>query len=110
MPDFWSLERDFWTAGLSAYADAMHPSVRMIFPDPVGILDGPAILDALQDAPRWTSVAFRRAEIVQTDRVTLLTYEARAIRADQPYTALCSSSYVEMDGGWKLLCHQQTPS
>jgi hypothetical protein len=63
------------------------------------------------DADRWHDVHLDVEGFLQpTEDVALLTYRARAVRADEkPYAARVSSGYVKRDGGWKMMFHQQTP-
>lgn len=109
--DLWTAERRFWLDGPDFYEERMAPEARMVFPPPVGILKGEAILAGLKQGPRWQSVDMdERSETVSGDTV-VLAYRASGRRSDaEPYAALCSSTYVKVDGAWKLLFHQQTPA
>lgn len=45
-----------------------------------------------------------------SDDVAIIAYKAHAIRdSGEPYEAICTSSYVCVDGYWWLTHHQQTP-
>ena len=50
-----------------------------------------------------------RGVVDLTDRVGVVAYRARAARGGQDYEALCTSTYVRVDGDWRLAVHQQTP-
>ena len=54
--EVWELERGFWLDGPKFYDDHMIAAAQMVFPDPVGILKGEAILKGLEEAPRWGTV------------------------------------------------------
>jgi uncharacterized protein YchJ len=44
------------------------------------------------------------------DDAAAVTYRARARRGDREvYTALIASTFVRVDGRWRLALHQQTP-
>jgi len=108
--DLWNAEESFWIDGPEFYEKRMMADACMVFPSPVGILEGQEILDGLRQGPRWQSVDFREKSQVRSGDTTVLAYKATAERKDsQPYIALCSSTYIRNGGTWKLLSHQQTP-
>ena len=110
--EFWEVERKLWLGGPEAFRAWVAADCLMVFPEPAGILTGPAILDGLAAAPRWQRLeiltpALRRGG----DSVAVLAYRAEAARpAGEPYHALCSSTYVREAGAWWLVQHQQTPA
>jgi hypothetical protein len=88
----------------------MASDARMVFPSPVGILAGNEILEGLKQGPRWQSVDFEEETETRLGATTVLAYKATAKRDNEdPYIALCASTYVKNDGKWVLLAHQQTP-
>lgn len=103
----WELERGFWTGGAAEAIRHLHPSAVMIF-SRTGLIRGKALAASLTAAPRWDTVTMK-GDAVESDGITILAYEARARRGDRDYHALCSSSWVRIAGGWRLICHQQTP-
>jgi hypothetical protein len=106
----WKREEAFWLGGADLFREQMHPSAQMVFPDPVGILTGEAVLMALEAAPRWTEATLSDRSLAQTETTLCLAYRAVARREDAaPYEALCTSTYVFTDGSWRLLSHQQAP-
>ncbi|MFV2053401.1 DUF4440 domain-containing protein [Aliiroseovarius sp. YM-037] len=106
----WDNEQSFWLDGPDFFRANMTKDARMVFPDPVGILKGDEILQGLEGAPRWASVSFDEKSLSQTATTAVLTYKATGERdGDDPYAALCCSTYVKASGDWKLLAHQQTP-
>lgn len=105
--DLWALERGFWLGGPEAYGDALHPACLMAFPDPAGLMAGPAIVESLKHGPRWTDVAMddRRLARPSAD-VAVLAYTATGRREGaEPYQAYCMSTYV----AGRLVQHQHTP-
>ena len=110
MDDIWKMERRLWLEGIEAYADLMAPECVMAF-GPMGVLEGQAIIDSLRDAPRWSDVVMS-AQVLKhpSGDVAVLAYQAEGNRdAASPYRALCTSTYLRLDSGWRIVQHQQTP-
>lgn len=108
--DIWDSEHRFWIDGVAHFQTHMHEAAVMVFPEPAGIMVGKAILAGLEQAPRWSHVAFEGQTSTSTDAATILAYHAVAQRdGEAPYRALCSSTYVQGKDGWVLISHQQTP-
>ena len=103
----WQLERAFWTGAAAEAIRHLHPAAVMILA-PTGLIRGKALAATLTSAPRWDSVTMN-GEAVETDGITVLAYDALARRGGDSYQALCSSAWVRVAGGWRLLSHQQTP-
>jgi Domain of unknown function (DUF4440) len=110
--DLWALERALWLEGPERMRAAMAADCVMVFPEPAGILAGPAILAGLAAAPRWAELAIAGARVARPRRgVAVLAYRAEARRADGPaYRALCASVWLEAEDGWRIAAHQQTPA
>lgn len=110
--EFWEVERKLWLGGPEAFRAWVAADCLMVFPEPAGILAGPAILDSLAAAPRWQRVEIRSQTLRRGgDAVAVLAYRVEAARpAGEPYRALCSSTYVSEAGAWWLVQHQQTPA
>lgn len=109
--DLWKIEEGFWLGGESHYREHMADDARMVFPGPTGVLAGPDILRGLANAPRWRSVDIERKGEIEARETRVLIYQASGLRDDdEPYVALCSSTYVQRQGEWRLIIHQQTPS
>lgn len=108
----WVLERDFWLQGSRHFEKMLAPGCIMVFPPPIGIMTGAAILASLASAPRWTDVGMSDRVLSRFgSRFLVLSYRVEAHRSGSaPYRALCSSSYVELEAGWRLAQHQQTPA
>ena len=91
----WKTEQGFWLDGPAFYEANMAPEALMVFPAPVGILKGPAILEGLRGAPRWQSVVLSEKHLVSLGDTMALAYHATAKRdGAEPYAAHCSSTYV----------------
>ncbi|MDT0684255.1 nuclear transport factor 2 family protein [Roseicyclus sp. F158] len=111
MEELWSAERDFWLSGQKHYEEATAEGAVMVFPDPVGILTGRAIIEGLQAAPRWSEVAFLEGSALVEDGTAVLAYRAEASReGGEPYRALCTSCYRRSEDRWCLVSHHQTPA
>jgi hypothetical protein len=110
MDDIWNTEHRLWLEGADAYADLIASQCVMAFA-PMGILRDGAIVDSLREAPRWSEVEMSDQVLAQpSDGAIVLAYRARARRdGAEPYTALCTSTYIRADGAWRIAQHQQTP-
>ncbi len=111
MHDVWTIERSLWRDGVKAYEARMADECVMVF-GPMGILDRAQILKTLDQAPRWQDVVMTETTLVTPgDSIAIvIAYKAEASRAgEKPYRALCSSTYLVLDGELKLAQHQQTP-
>jgi hypothetical protein len=109
--DLAALERSLWLEGADRFRALMAESCLMIFPEPIGILRGGAILRGLEGAPRWVDLTMGDLTLAEAgDAVAALAYRAEARRAkDPPYRALCASTWIRGAAGWRILSHQQTP-
>ncbi len=106
----WDMENSFWLDGPDFYESSMASDARMVFPSPVGILAGEEIVEGLKQGPRWQSVDFEEQTETSLGDTAVLAYKATGKRdGEEPYIALCASTYVKSDGKWVLLAHQQTP-
>ena len=111
LEEHWDAEKRFWLDGPDFYEDGMAQAALMVFPAPVGILEGKAIVDGLRQGPRWQSVDFgERSEAALGDTVVLAYRAIGRRQGAEPYIALCSSTHVRVGDTWKLLSHQQTPA
>lgn len=106
------LERQLWNADEEFYEKMLSEDAVMVFPGPTGILDRSAVLDSLGGADRWRHLEFDEERLVDVgDEVVQLIYRATAERSDDgsEYTALVTTTYVEADGSYRVISHQQTP-
>jgi hypothetical protein len=109
--DLLDLERALWLDGAERFRVLMAEGAIMVFPEPVGILRGDAILAGLEGVPRWSGLVLTGLARVGHGATTILAYRAEARRgAAPPYLALCSSTWVRSGRDWRILCHQQTPA
>lgn len=110
--DLWTLEERFWRGDAEFYERNLAAESWMIFPNPLGMLDRRKTLDSIKAAPRWDTVDMGSRHLgFPARQVAVLVYAvtARRTSAGAPYSALCSSTYVEAAGKWRLVLHQQTP-
>ncbi|MFC7228742.1 nuclear transport factor 2 family protein [Salinirubellus salinus] len=106
------LERQLWNADEEFYRDTLSEDAVMVFPEPTGILERSAVLEALGGADRWRCIEFDDERLVEVDdTVVQLVYRAVAERSGDgsEYTAFITTTYVQADGSWRLSSHQQTP-
>lgn len=106
----WQREEAFWT-GTPENARAMTSSgAVMIFPYPVGIMQGDAIWDGMGKAPRWRTVQMTDRTMAREGDTAVLAYRASAEREGASlYEALCASTYLRDEDDWLLIAHQQMP-
>ncbi len=109
MDDIWSVEKRLWTDGADAYEELMAANCTMVF-GLSGIMKRADILKSLRRAPRWSDVTISNSVIAQHNQtVVVLAYQANAEReSGAGYEAVCSSTYIRVDGQWRIAQHQQT--
>lgn len=105
----WDLELRLWLEGAAAFEESMAHESVMAFA-PTGIMLNDEIVAGLRSAPRWSDVTLLdRVQTRPTGTVTVLGYRVDAKRdGTEPYQALCTSTYVLIDGYWWIVQHQQT--
>ncbi|MBJ3784169.1 DUF4440 domain-containing protein [Devosia sediminis] len=111
MHEVWNIERSLWLDGVDAYRARLADQCVMAF-GPMGILDREQVLQTIEQAPRWASVEISETRLTTPgDTIAIvIAYKAEAMRdGGKPYRALCSSTYLVLDGELKLAQHQQTP-
>jgi len=105
----WDMEEHFWTSGAESARATTAPNAVMVFPYPPGILQGDQIWGHLRQKTGWRSVVMAERRVTQCRDIAILTYRASAEKADVPiYKALCASTYLNDDGTWLRVSHQQT--
>ncbi len=106
-----ALERRFWMEGEDFFRAHLASDCIMVLPERGGVLEGPAIVAAVKEGPRWASVSIEAVHLVApTGQSALLVYRASANRPGAPsYQLHASSLYVSEDSVWLLAFHQQTP-
>jgi hypothetical protein len=110
------LERAGWRA-LATGGDAAADFYEAVLADPMLMLlpggmeldDRSAAVEAMRGPP-WDHYELGpvRTLALGADAVAV-TYRATARRGDVEYDALFNSTYVRVDGRWRLALHQQTP-
>jgi hypothetical protein len=106
------LERGFWEADADYYDRNLAPDAVMVLPDPAGLMDRDAVVQAIGTSARWVDLRMDDVRMIRLGQdVAALAYRAAARRSDggSPYTALVTSVYARDAGAWKLVLHQQTP-
>lgn len=107
------LERRGWAAlsgpdGAAFYQDAMAEDGLMVFPGMV--MDKATAIATIREVQPWSTFELSDVRTAADENAALVTYRAKAQRADQPeYEAVMSSVYVRREGRWLLLLHQQSP-
>lgn len=105
------LESRFWKGTRNFYDEHLAAEAKAVYPEPAGILDRRAIVDAIDDLSRWERTELRDLTVAEpAPGVAMVTYRAHARRAgdDRAYEAFVGSVYVKEDGEWKLAFNQQT--
>lgn len=114
--DLIELERDAWkalaTSGEAAaefYGRVLADEVLMLLPGGMVIDDRATVIDSMRGAP-WDSFELSDERVLALgDDSAVVAYRATASRGGSDYTALFNSTYVRVDGAWRLALHQQTP-
>ena len=113
MEELERLERDGWQAlsgphGATFYAAIMLDDGVMVFPGLM--MDKASALDAIRSTAPWTTVELTDVRVIQPGPDSgVVTYRASAVRNGTRYEAWMSSVYVQVDGAWRLVLHQQSP-
>lgn len=109
--DLLATERALWSGGPEAYHEHLDDRCLVAFTRMAGVAARADVAATVGEGDRWRDLEIDVEGLIQpSDRVVLLTYRARAVRGDdEVYRALVSSGYVERDGSWRLMFHQQTP-
>ncbi len=104
------IEKGFWLAGVDEARAHLTEQVMLVFRQMKGVHSREQVAQSMSDPDRWQDL--RIADVMCTqpaDDLALLSYEARAKRADgEPYRCLATSAYVRTEGGWKLALHQHS--
>lgn len=105
-----ALEKNFWTGDAPFYDRHLSEDATMVFPAPTGVLRRDQIVTSAATAPRWRAVRIHDPFIARPSAsVAVLTYQAEAIRGEEPpYSAQVTSVYTLGAGDWRLAFHQQS--
>ena len=109
-----NLERGFWKAtdDPAYYREHMADDGIAVFAAPAGFMNKDQAVASTtggSDDMRWDNVELNDVRaVVIADDVIGLTYTAEAMHGDEPYSANATSIYVQRDGRWQLVLHQQS--
>jgi hypothetical protein len=108
--DLWRLEEAFWTSGRDSARATTAAGAIVIYPYPLGILQGDAALAHLPADTGWRLIEMAERSVSRQGAVAVLAYRVRAQKDDTPVLdALCASTWLNDGGRWLRLSHQQTP-
>lgn len=107
----WDLEERFWTQGADNARHTTAKGAVYVLPFPAGILQGDELWREKGVAQRWRSVVMTDRCLSRQTDIAVLAYRVSAERGDEPiYDALCTSTYLNDNGKWLRLAHQQSPT
>ena len=106
-----TIERELWTGGPDAYERNLDADCLVAFTEMAGVSSRDAVAGTVEGGDRWKDLEIEVQGLLRPiPDVAVLTYRASATRGDdERYRALVSSGYVQRDGEWKLMFHQQAP-
>ena len=108
--DLWRLEESLWTSGRDSARAITASGAIMVYPYPLGILQGDAALAHLPADTGWRLIEMAERNVTRQGAVVVLAYRVRAQKDDTPiHEALCASTWFNDAGRWLRLSHQQTP-
>jgi hypothetical protein len=108
--DLWRLEEALWTSGRDSARAITAAGAIVIFPYPLGILQGDAVLAHLPADTGWRLIEMADRSIARQGAVAVLAYRVQAQKDGSPiHEALCASTWLNDAGRWLRLSHQQTP-
>lgn len=108
--DLWRLEEAFWTSDRDSARTATAAGAIVIYPYPIGILQGDDTWAHLPADTGWRLIEIADRSVSRQGSVVVLAYRVRAQKPDGPiHEALCASTWLNDAGRWLRLAHQQTP-
>lgn len=109
--EVWAFEDSLWRADAAHYHASIDDNCLMVVPSPPYITTGAAAADAVAKTPRWDQVAFSEQRVARPqDGLIVIAYRIMAEKPGaEPYDARCTSVYLERDGKWTVVEHQQSP-
>jgi hypothetical protein len=108
--ELWALEERFWTGGADSARTLTAQGAVVVVPYPAGILQGDDLWNDKTAAQRWRSVVMSDRVLSRKDDIAVLAYRVSAERDGAAiYEALCASTYLNDNGNWLRMSHQQTP-
>ena len=108
--DLLAKDRELWSGGAEEYYNTLDADCLVAFTEMGGVSTRNQIADMVGKDQRWRDLELSLEGFLQpTEDIAILTYRASAVRGDQPYQARVSSGYVNRNGSWRMMFHQQTP-
>lgn len=112
--DILSIEGELWTGDADAYHRNVDDDCLVAFTEMAGVWSREQVAGSVEEGARWRDVEMDVEGFLRPQPdVAFLTYRARAVRGEgadeERYRALVTSGYVDRDGRWKMVFHQQTP-
>jgi hypothetical protein len=110
--EFWEVEHSLWVSGVEVFTRWVAAECLMVFPDPTGIIERPALLQGVAASARWERADFSERLLRRIGEATaVLAYRVEAARrGGLPQRGLCTSTYSAEAGVWWLVQHQHTPA
>lgn len=111
-----TLERDGWESlcagtGADFYGRMMTEGGVMILAHGF-VLDRQQVGESLNNAPPWRTFSLAEERLVPVnDSSAVLVYRGTAWReTEEPeFSAWMATTYVKLEGQWRIACYQQTP-
>jgi hypothetical protein len=87
---------------------AMLPDAIMVFPG--SLIERGAVIAAL-DGVVWSEYAMSDQRVVRLgDRAAMLAYRLHGVRDGHPVDLWATTTYVYVEGRWRVGAHQQSPA
>ncbi|ACQ80534.1 conserved hypothetical protein [Beutenbergia cavernae DSM 12333] len=94
--------------GGAYYRNVMTPDGVMVVPGIV--LDRASTPAAIDSAAPWDSYEITEPRVVSLGRdAAQLVYRVAAVRGEDTYEALLSTTFRRSEGSWRVAAHQHTP-
>lgn len=107
-----AFEERFWLeGGANPHFWRSHFADDGVVALPFGIMDKEQTVEAMAHGKPWARIDMADLRVVPlTGTSVLVAYEATAARVgdDEDYRAVIGSVYVQRDGSWHLVFHQQS--
>ena len=106
----WDFERSLWVGDAERYEALIEPDCLMVLPEKPHVLTGEEAIEAVKRTPRWSEVTFSKQQVARPQEgLIVLAYEVAAKRADEGYTAYCTTTLRRLEHeNWQVVQHQQT--
>ncbi|MGL5838397.1 MAG: DUF4440 domain-containing protein [Sphingorhabdus sp.] len=103
-------ERALWIGKGDVYRKNMSPDCLMVLPEKPYLVRGEDAIKAVENTPRWEQVELNDLQVDRAQEgLIVIAYQAQARRAEEQYTAWCTSTiWKDENDDWKVIQHQQT--